>query len=271
MKVSRIEQSVASVPTGTAVSAAIGSFDTLSYLVLTLHADSGQTGSGRLWLAQPLETLVAEARDFVTQGFRAIKMRVGSAERARDVRRVAAVRQAVGPAIRLMVDCNQSLDLEGAALLAAALRPHDIAWLEEPLPCHDVAGHARLRRRTDIPIATGENLYLASEFEAFLAAGAADVLMPDLQRCGGYTGMNRIAEQCAQAGVGFSPHAYAWHSSHSVAAFPGDGLVEYMPRGDTIFGRRTVLRDGQLPLPQAPGSGLVYDRAWLARHPMAAT
>ncbi|NML46185.1 mandelate racemase/muconate lactonizing enzyme family protein [Ramlibacter sp. G-1-2-2] len=358
MKITALEQRTLSVPTGTAVSASIGSFDAVSYLVLTLHTDSGLAGSshiqvpgrfgvqalralvddfaglvvgrdpcdtagfaelswkrafwlgqsglwafatsaldvamwdiagqaagqplwrlwggkrdgvdvygsGRMWLAQPLDSIVAEARDFVAQGFRAIKMRVASPELQRDVQRVAAVREAIGPGVRLMVDCNQGLDLERAVQLAAALRPYDIAWIEEPLPFHDVAGHAELRRRIDIPIATGENLYLPQEFEAFLAQGAVDVLMPDLQRCGGYTGMNRIAQACAAAGVRFSPHAYAWHSTHSVAACSGGGLVEYMPRGDQMFGRRSVLHDGLLQVPQEAGTGLRYDPPWLEQY-----
>lgn len=219
-------------------------------------------GSGRMWLAQSLESIVNEARGYVGQGFRAIKMRVASPELARDVERVAAVRTAIGPGVRLMVDCNQGLDLAAATRLAEALAPFDIAWLEEPLPFHDVAGHAELRRRTGIPIATGENLYLPSEFEAFLSADAVDVLMPDLQRCGGFTGLNRIAAQCAAAGVTLSPHAYAWHSTHSVAAFAPDGLVEYMPRGDTMFGLTPVLREGRLVLPQGPGTGLSYAAPW---------
>lgn len=358
MKITALAIETLSVPTGTAVSASIGSFDAVGYLVLTLRTDAGLAGSshiqvpgrfgmpalralledfasfvvgrdpcdtagfaeqswkrafwlgqsglwafatsaldvamwdiagqaagqplwrlwggqrvevdvygsGRMWLAQPLESIVAEARDFVAQGFRAIKMRVASPELQRDVQRVAAVREAIGPRVRLMVDCNQGLDLQRAVQLAAALRPYDIAWIEEPLPFHDVAGHAELRRRVDIPLATSENLYLPQEFEAFLAQGAVDVLMPDLQRCGGYTGMNRIAEACARAGVRFSPHAYAWHSTHSVAAFAKDGLVEYMPRGDQMFGRRSELRDGLLQVPQEAGTGLLYDPGWLEQH-----
>ncbi|HMS81506.1 MAG TPA: mandelate racemase/muconate lactonizing enzyme family protein [Burkholderiaceae bacterium] len=357
MKITDLTLTECVVPTGTAVSAAIGSFDSVGYLVLALHTDGGPTGrshlqvpgrfgigalrallddfrplvvgrdpldtegfarlswqrafwlgqsglwsfvpwalavamwdiagraagqplhrlwgathetvdvyaSGRLWLAQPLASIVDEARESVAQGFRAIKMRIGSDDPARDVARVAAVRDAIGPRVRLMVDCNQGLDLDRAIGLAAALHPYDIAWIEEPLPFHDVDGHATLRRRSRIPVATGENLYLPSEFEAFLAAGAVDVLMPDLQRCGGYTGMNRIARQCARAGVRCSPHAYAWHASHSVAAFAEDGLVEHMPRGDRMFGRTLSLRDGRLPLPGDPGTGLEYDPAWLAQ------
>lgn len=358
MKITDLHYTVLGVPTGTAVSASIGSFDRMSYLVVTLDADSGHCGrahmqipgrfglgalcalltdfrtlvidrdprdtagfadlcsrrafwlgssglwafvastldvamwdlagraaqaplhrlwgarrdavdiygSGRMWLAQPLESLVDDARDYVGRGFRALKMRVGSAEMARDLDRVAAVRGAIGADVKLMVDCNQGLDLEGAIRFAGALQVYDIAWLEEPLAFHDVEGYASLRRRTTIPLATGENLYLASEFEAFLAARAVDVLMPDLQRCGGYTGMNRIAERCARASVRFSPHAYAWHSSHSVAAYADGGSVEYMPRGDTMFGRTSSLVDGRLPLPLGPGTGLDYDPAWLAAH-----
>ena len=358
MKITALTHQTLHVPTGTAITASIGSFDAVGYLVLSLHTDEGFTGtshvqvpgrfgmtalralledfrslvlghdprdtagfaqlswqrafwlgqsglwafvtsaldvamwdiagqaagqplyrlwggqrdavsvygSGRMWLAQPLEAIVAEAKDYVAQGFRAVKMRVASTELARDVQRVAAVREAIGPNVQLMVDCNQGLDLERATRLAEALRPYGIAWIEEPLRFDDVAGHAELRRRTGIPIATGENLYLPGEFEAFLAQGAVDVIMPDLQRCGGYTGMNRIAALAGRHSVRMSPHAYAWHCTHSAAAFDSGCLVEYMPRGDQMFGRASVLRDGLLTLPSGPGTGLRYDPAWLAKH-----
>ena len=78
--------------------------------------------------------------------------------------------------------------------------------------------------------------------------------------------MNRIAGLAARHGVRFSPHAYAWHSTHSVAAFASDGLVECMPRGDLMFGRETVLVDGRVTVPAEPGTGLRYDRRWLDAH-----
>ena len=76
----------------------------------------------------------------------------------------------------------------------------------------------------------------------------------------------RIAALAGRHSVRLSPHAYAWHSTHSAAAFDSGCLVEYMPRGDQMFGRASVLRDGLLALPSGPGTGLRYDPAWLAKH-----
>lgn len=223
-------------------------------------------GSGRMWLAQPISAIVAEARDYVAQGFRAVKMRVGGPDPLVDAERVAAVRDAIGKGVDLMVDCNQGLDLARAVRLAGLLREFDIAWIEEPLPFDDVHGHALLRRRIDIPVAAGENLYLPGEFRQYLEHDAVDVLMPDLQRVGGYTGMHRIALAAQARQVRISPHAYAWHSTHHVAAHGNACLVESMPRGDLMFGRRTELVDGLLPVPQEPGTGLRYEAGFVQRH-----
>ena len=227
-------------------------------------------GSGRMWLAQPLADIVAEARAFVDAGFQAMKMRVGSPEVQRDVERVSAVREAVGPSIGLMVDCNQSLEVEHAVRLAHALEPFDIAWFEEPVAAHDVKATAEVRRRIAIPVAAGENLYTAHEFEALFDAGAVDIVMPDLQRVGGYTGMRRVAAEAAQRGITVSPHAFAWHSAACIAPLAAPGPVEWMPRGDLLFGRTTRLEaDGSFRLPEGAGSGLVFDAGFVERHRVA--
>lgn len=224
-------------------------------------------GSGRMWLAQPLGDIVAEARGFVASGFRALKMRVGSEDLRRDVERVQAVRDAVGPSIALMVDGNQCLGVARAVSLAHALQPLNIAWLEEPVPAQDVWGMAEVRRRSSIPLAAGENLYTAHDFRALFEAGAVDIVMPDLQRVGGYTGLRRIAEAAAQRGITTSPHAFAWASAACMAALPEPGPVEWMPRGDLLYGRTTQLApDGALRLPDGAGSGLRFDPGFVERH-----
>jgi L-alanine-DL-glutamate epimerase-like enolase superfamily enzyme len=224
-------------------------------------------GSGRMWLAQPLDDIVDEAKAFVTNGFRAIKMRVGSAELQRDIERVRAVREAVGPSIALMVDGNQSLGVARAVILAHALQRFDLEWLEEPVPAQDVWAMAEVRRRITIPLAAGENLYTAHDFRALLEAGAVDIVMPDLQRVGGFTGLRRIAEAAAQRGIKLSPHAFAWQSAACVAALPDPGPIEWMPRGDLLYGRQTRIEpDGSFRVPDSAGSGLTFDPAFVKRH-----
>ncbi|WP_283093873.1 enolase C-terminal domain-like protein, partial [Achromobacter sp. Marseille-Q0513] len=121
----------------------------------------------------------------VAQGFRAVKMRLGMADMLEDVRRVKAVREAIGPGVRLMADANQGLNEAQAIRLGRLLEEHDLAWFEEPLPAWDVAGLARVAAALDLPVASGETEYTRYGFRRMLELRSADVLMPDLQRVGG--------------------------------------------------------------------------------------
>ena len=105
------------------------------------------------------------------QGFSGIKIKVGSTVE-RDLRRLAAVRAAIGPDVTLAVDGNGKWDLATCLRFCRGAEPHDVYWFEEPLWYDDVAGHAALARSTAIPIALGEQLYTADAFSAFIGAGA---------------------------------------------------------------------------------------------------
>jgi L-alanine-DL-glutamate epimerase-like enolase superfamily enzyme len=78
--------------------------------------------------------LQSEAADFLARGFQAIKMRVGSGPVAWNIERVRAVREAIGPDVKLMADANQSLSVPEAIRLGRALEEYDLAWFEEPIP-----------------------------------------------------------------------------------------------------------------------------------------
>ena len=131
-------------------------------------------GSG-VNLHYPLEELVAQAERWVAAGYDAVKVKVGSPDLARDVERLAALRDVLGPDRRLMIDANQRWSLDQATAALEALATFDPAWIEEPLRADDLPAHAELRRRTDVPIALGENVHTRYRFAEFLDAGVVDV------------------------------------------------------------------------------------------------
>ncbi len=102
--------------------------------------------SGGLWLSSSIDQMQREASDYLAQGFKAIKMRIGPRPVAWNVERVRAVRQAIGPGIKLMADANQSLTVPEAIRLGRALEEYDLAWFEEPIPYWDHVGEGRDRR-----------------------------------------------------------------------------------------------------------------------------
>lgn len=173
-----------------------------------------------------LDDLVAQTKRWVAAGFDAVKIKVGSPDLARDAERVAAVREVLGSDRTLMIDANQRWDLDAATSGMERLSAFDLAWIEEPLRADDIAGHAELRRRIDVPIALGENRHTVYQFRDALDAGAVDVIQPNVVRVGGITPFRAIAALAAERGVQLAPHLLPELSSQIAFALPEATWVE---------------------------------------------
>ena len=125
------------------------------------------------WLSLPDATLLRGAQDAVQQGFTGIKIKVGSGVE-RDLKRLRAVRKAIGPDVTLAIDGNGKWDLPTCQRFCRAAEDLDVFWFEEPLWYDDVKGHAQLARATRIPIALGEQLYTTDAFAEFFAQQARE-------------------------------------------------------------------------------------------------
>ncbi|WP_156762176.1 mandelate racemase/muconate lactonizing enzyme family protein [Microbacterium karelineae] len=182
-------------------------------------------GSGvNLHYAQ--DELVAQVTRWVEQGFRAVKIKVGSPDLARDVARVAAVREVLGAERRLMIDANQRWDLDAATRATERLAEFSPDWIEEPLRADDIAGHAELRRRIDVPVALGENLHTIHRFRDAIDAGAVDVVQPNIVRVGGITPFLEIADLARERGTRLAPHLLPELSSQLAYCLPEETWVE---------------------------------------------
>ncbi|OOC53958.1 MULTISPECIES: mandelate racemase/muconate lactonizing enzyme family protein [Nocardiopsis] len=186
-------------------------------------------GSG-VNLDYPLEDLVEQVRGWVEAGHSAVKMKVGSPDPARDVERVGAVRDLVGAERLLMVDANQRWDVPRAVRALEALEDLDPHFVEEPLPAEDLEAHARLRERTRVPFAMGENLRTVAEFERAVELGVCDVAQPNVVRVGGITPFLRIAESMARRGVPVAPHLLPELSGQLALCLPRVAMVEDIDR-----------------------------------------
>lgn len=194
-------------------------------LIGRTHESLPAYGSG-VNLHYSLDELVAQAERWVAAGFQAVKFKVGSPDIARDVARVAAVRDVLGPNRTLMIDANQRWDLEKATAAMAQLAQFEPAWIEEPLRADDIAGAAELRKRIDVPIAFGENRHTVFQFRDAIDAGAVDVIQPNIVRVGGITPFLEIASLAADRGVGLAPHLLPELSSQLAYALPVATWVE---------------------------------------------
>lgn len=216
--------------------------------------------SGGLWLSSSKDDLCAEARGFVDQGFKAMKMRLGSADWREDVARVEAVRSTIGDRITLMADANQGLTSAQALTLGKALEPFGLEWFEEPVPTWDDEAAAMLVGKLDVPIASAETEYTSIGIRRMVQSKAASVFMPDLQRMGGYTEMMTAVRYLGAQSLPVSPHIFSEHSLHIVASAPNATWCEHMPWFGRLFNEEMLVEhDGMIRVPDRPGIGFTFD------------
>ncbi len=221
-----------------------------------------------------LDDLVAEVRANVDRGFRAFKMKVGGVTPGEDAERIGLVREVIGADAALLLDANNRWkdDLPAAVRALRHYEPHDPYWIEEPFGVEDVENHARLRRQTSIPVATGEVLGGRWAFQNLLRADAATVLNPDAGVCGGITEFRRIAAMASGYGVPIAPHSLEDVHVHLVATTPGALFLECFPEDDlhpikaVVDSSLELTPDGEVRLPTKPGLGFEFIDEAVDRH-----
>jgi L-alanine-DL-glutamate epimerase-like enolase superfamily enzyme len=213
-----------------------------------------------------LEELVEAATAHVAEGFAAIKLFCGARPLAEELDRVAAVREAVGAGVRIMVDTNERLDQPDALWFGRQLAALDVFWLEEPLVADDVAGHARLAQRLAVPIAVGEHLIGRFEFLEYLRQGAAAVVQPDLPLTGGISEGLRVATLAEAHGAALCPHFLPELHVHLVAAAKAGKYVECFPILDELLQEPLQASGGVVRPPERSGHGILWSAEALERY-----
>ncbi|MGI8606416.1 MAG: mandelate racemase/muconate lactonizing enzyme family protein [Gaiellaceae bacterium] len=214
------------------------------------------------------------------EGFRALKLRVEPDDLREGIASVAAVRDAVGDTMEIMVDLNQGwrmpgdvrdpLPYETVRGFADELGAYDVRWLEEPFAGEDVAGLARLRRESGLPVAGGEMARTPALLDAYLEADALDVYQPDAVLAVGIKQARDLGRRVLERGLAFTPHTWTngiglVANLHLSAGIGGGPYLEfpYDPPGWTPARRDFMLAeplvpdaDGCLAVPTAPGLGI---------------
>lgn len=165
------------------------------------------TGLYRVAQGDPIRAVVEQARQFVSMGFRALKLGLGFGIRE-DTDRVRAVRDAIGPTVQLMVDANQAYTAAEAIQLGRQIEPCNITWIEEPVPPEDLVGYRRVRTALQIPIAGGEAEYTHYGIRELIEAEAVDILQPDITITGGFTAYRRILALAQAHNLAVCPHGW---------------------------------------------------------------
>ena len=221
----------------------------------------GSNGSLQL----SVDELVAEATAFAQLGYPAYKFKIG-ASLTQDIERMRAVREAVSPSFKLMADGTQQWSPKEAIRVAHALAPYDLWWLEEPVNAQDIEGCAEVRRAVPMNIATGETNFGVAESARLLQLGAADVLMPNLQRVGGITGWRKIAAMAEIHRIPMASHVYGEIGVHLMCGVPNALTLEVVPWWPKLFNESLSIKDGVASPPSLPGLGLTLDEVLVKAH-----
>ncbi|MFN0159890.1 MAG: mandelate racemase/muconate lactonizing enzyme family protein [Burkholderiales bacterium] len=252
----------------------------------------------RRTLRRTPEGFAASARDALAAGFGAIKIAPfdevdptlcargeGRTAMRAGLERIAAVRAAAGPSIRLMIDCHWRFDEATAAALIDAAAGLDLYWIECPLPetAANLGAIARLRNRANaasIRLAGMEQGIGCAAFQPYCEAGAYDVMMPDVKYVGGLMEMLRVAEMLERHGVAMSPHNPTGPVAHMASVHVGAVMNSFdmlelqfdeSPLFDALAHGEVPARDGgATAVPSLPGLGIRLDSTLLARHAASA-
>ncbi len=209
--------------------------------------------------------LAEECGAYVRAGFGAVKIKVGRhSDPGREEERVAAVRDAIGPGVLLMLDANNAWpDLPSALPFIRRYEKHDCYFIEEPFSPDDIDSHARLVQATPMLVATGEIEAGRWRFRELLDKRAAQIVQTDACVAGGITEFRRIAAMAAGYGVPLMPHWFHDLHVHLVAATPNARFVEFFPDSAVLNFRKLISHQlvaeaGQLVLPDRPGLGFDF-------------
>lgn len=205
-----------------------------------------------------------EMKRYLDLGYTTVKMKIGGAPLAEDMRRIEAVLEVVGSGDALAVDANGRFDLETALAYGKALDPYGLRWYEEPGDPLDYALLASVAERFEGPLATGENLFSMPDARNLLRYGglrpSKDILQFDCALSYGLVEYLRMIE--VVRAHGWSPRQMIPHGGHqmslSIAAGLSLGGSESYPEVFEPFGgfaADTPIENGYVRLPDAPGIG----------------
>jgi L-alanine-DL-glutamate epimerase-like enolase superfamily enzyme len=232
--------------------------------------------------------LADEARGYAEKGFRHVKIKVGrttdtpvnplvhmeapgfaTVTFAEDLRRVVAVREALGDDVHIMVDANNAWTKPTALEAGRGFERLGIHWFEEPVATDDRKGSAALAAALSVPIAGYETRTGLAGFRDLIADGAVDIVQPDAIWSGGITACRRIAALAVAAGLPCVPHVFSTAVSlvanlHFIASLPNSYLLEFDQNPNALRSElldRPITPDerGVVAVPDGPGLGVRLD------------
>jgi len=214
------------------------------------------------WFNYSDEKVGENARKAVAEGFLAMKLKVGSGDPQRDIRRAHIVREAAGDRVKVMLDANQQWTLPQALSICKTLQPMDPYWIEEPTHPDDVQAHKTLADAiAPTKLALGEHVPNRIIFKNYLQSGSAGFIQVDAVRVGGVSEFISVSLLCRKYGVPVVPHVGDMGQLHQhLVLFNHISLghealfLEYIPHLQKHFLHPACVEDGLYRTPKEAGS-----------------
>jgi L-fuconate dehydratase len=215
------------------------------------------------WFQYSEDKLRENVERAMASGFTAVKLKVGSPNPDRDVRRAAMVRELAGPHLQIMLDANQAWSLPAAKTACAALASIHPYWIEEPTHPDDILGHQTLAQLiAPVKVAVGEAVANRVLWKNFLEAGAVGVVQADCTRLAGISEYLAVAILATKYPVQVIPHVGDMGQIHShlvlfnhIALGHARLFLEYIPHLREYFVDPVVIENGKYRTPENPGCG----------------
>jgi L-alanine-DL-glutamate epimerase-like enolase superfamily enzyme len=225
-------------------------------------------------IKSPDET-AEEALKLKALGYALLTVKVGL-DPEEDLKRVAAVRRAVGDGFRVEVDANQGYRADVAVRILRRMEDHGIENVEQPCPWWDLHGMAEVTRALDTTVTADESVITPADAMNVVRLGAADAITIKLAKCGGFLPSKRIAAVAETAGlscnmgsqhpagIGTAAMCHFWASTPEITdvgyGAPGERFA------DDVITNPIRFADGMVHLPEGPGLGVDVDDEKLARY-----
>jgi L-alanine-DL-glutamate epimerase-like enolase superfamily enzyme len=220
------------------------------------------------------EKVTARVKEFVDQGFTATKWfpRHGPTDGPEGIRKnvelARTLREALGPDRDFMLDAWMSWDVPYTVRMSELVEEYRPRWIEEPVQPDMIAACAEIRRRSRVPIATGEHEYTRWGIKLLLDAGAAEVIQADTYWAGGISEMVKICSLASTYGIPVIAHGHSVPANIQLSAalpIPQVPLVEYLVKWNHLlqhfFKQPVHPVNGMITVPEGPGMGMELDPA----------
>jgi galactonate dehydratase len=192
------------------------------------------------------------------------------------IRRVAAVRDAVGPEIDIAIDMHARYNIDAACKFAQAMEPFNLMWLEEPVPPENMDALLKVRQSTRTPICVGENAYTRFQYRDMFQKQATDIVMPDIMRMGGLSEARKVANMAELYYIPVAPHCVSspvgmMAACHVCASIPNFLTLEFhgLRRehwASLIVGDKSIIQNGYVTVTDKPGLGVELDDEIARQH-----